>query len=136
MLRHCHDQATLTKPSLFRRCEPQPAEVMLDEQSRRAIEMAVSQVFGVSHSTLNLETRGCAHAARARQVAMYLAHVACGLTMMDAGRLFRRNRSTVSYACGVIEDRRDDINFNHALDLLENVVKVIAVRPGPFLSHT
>ena len=56
--------------------------------------------------------------------------------MTDAGRLFSRDRSTVSHACGVIEDRRDDINFNHALDLLERVVKVIAVRPGPFLSHS
>lgn len=108
---------------------------MLDGQSRLAIEMAVSQVFGVGQAVLSLETRGCADAARARQVAMYLAHVACGLTMTDAGRLFSRDRTNVSHACEVIEDRRDDVNFNHALDLLERVVKVIALRPGPFLSH-
>ncbi len=108
---------------------------MLDSQSRLAIEMAVSQVFGIAQTELSLETRGCAHAARARQVAMYLAHVACGLTMTDAGRLFSRDRTTVSHACGVIEDRRDNVNFNHALDLLERVVKIIARRPGPFLSH-
>lgn len=136
MHRHCLAQTPLTTTSLFPDDDQREIVNLLDEQSRRAIEIAVSQVFGIAHGTLNLETRGCAHAARARQVAMYLAHVACGLTMTDAGRLFSRDRSTVSHACGVIEDRRDDINFNHALDLLERVVKVIAVRPGPFLSHT
>ena len=136
MHRHCLAQTPLTTTSLFPDDDQREIVNLLDEQSRRAIEIAVSQVFGIAHGTLNLETRGCAHAARARQVAMYLAHVACGLTMTDAGRLFSRDRSTVSHACGVIEDRRDDINFNHALDLLERVVKVIAVRPGPFLSHS
>ena len=135
MLPQCLASLPLTRPSLFRRCEPVASAIMLDGQSRLAIEMAVSQVFGVAQGALNLETRGFADAARAREVAMYLAHVACGLTMTDAGRLFSRDRTTVSHACEVIEDRRDDVNFNHALDLLERVVKVIALRPGPFLSH-
>lgn len=61
---------------------------------------------------------------------MYLAHVACGLTMSDTGRLFGRDRTTVAHACGVIEDKRDDPLFDRALDLLEWSVPALATRPS------
>jgi len=97
--------------------------------SRAAIEQAVVQVFGVGHADLHHLTRGRAKVALARQVAMYLAHVACGLSMTDTGRLFGRDRTTVAHACGVIEDRRDDPLFDRALDLLEWVVPALTSRP-------
>jgi chromosomal replication initiation ATPase DnaA len=61
---------------------------------------------------------------------MYLAHVACGLTLTDTGRLFGRDRTTVAHACGVIEDRRDDPLFDRALDLLEWAVPALSRRPS------
>jgi chromosomal replication initiation ATPase DnaA len=103
---------------------------------REAIEQAVVQVFGVGHDDLHRISRGRAKVALARQVAMYLAHVACGLSLTDAGRLFGRDRTTVAHACGVIEDKRDDPLFDRALDLLEWAVPSLATRPssGRFLS--
>jgi hypothetical protein len=103
---------------------------------REAIEQAVVQVFGVGHEDLHRLTRGRAKVALARQVAMYLAHVACGLSLTDTGRLFGRDRTTVAHACGVIEDRRDDPLFDRALDLLEWAVPALTSRPsaGQFLS--
>ena len=98
---------------------------------REAIEQAVVQVFGVGQEDLRRITRGRAKVALARQVAMYLAHVACGLTLTDTGRLFGRDRTTVAHACGVIEDRRDDPLFDRALDLLEWVVPAITTRLPP-----
>lgn len=98
--------------------------------SREAIEQAVVQVFGIGHSDLYRVTRGQAKIALARQVAMYLAHVACGLSLTDTGRLFGRDRTTVAHACGVIEDRRDDPVFDRALDLLEWAVPALATRPS------
>jgi chromosomal replication initiation ATPase DnaA len=98
--------------------------------SREAIEQAVVQVFGVGHDDLHHLTRGRAKVALARQVAMYLAHVACGLSMTDTGRLFGRDRTTVAHACGVIEDRRDDPLFDRALDLLEWAVPALTSRPS------
>lgn len=98
--------------------------------SREAIEQAVVQVFGVGHADLYRVTRGRAKVALARQVAMYLAHVACGLSLTDTGRLFGRDRTTVAHACGVIEDRRDDPVFDRALDLLEWAVPALATRPS------
>jgi chromosomal replication initiation ATPase DnaA len=53
---------------------------------REAIEQAVVQVFGVGQEDLRRITRGRAKVALARQVAMYLAHVVCGLTLTDTGR--------------------------------------------------
>ena len=97
-------------------------------QARMVIELAISTVFDVGHHDLCGASRGVANTAVARQVAMYLAHVACGLTMTDVGRLFARDRTTVSHACRVIEDRRDDPSFDRALDFLEWSVQVMAIR--------
>ena len=69
---------------------------------REAIEQAVVQVFGVGQEDLRCMSRGRANVALARQVAMYLAHVVCGMTLTDTGRLFGRDRTTVAHACSVI----------------------------------
>ena len=92
---------------------------------REAIEQAVIQVFGIAYKDLRRTTRGRAKVALARQVAMYLAHVGCGLSLTETGRLFERDRTTVAHACGVIEDRRDDPIFDRALDLLEWAVPAL-----------
>ena len=89
---------------------------------RLVIEQTVAQIFGFNYCDLRRATRGRAHVARARQVGMYLAHVACGKSLTDVGRLFERDRTTVSHACSVIEDGRDDPTFDHVLELLERAV--------------
>jgi chromosomal replication initiation ATPase DnaA len=95
---------------------------------RAAIDYAVTQVFGIAGRDLRHATRGRAKVALARQVAMYLAHVGCGLSLTETGRLFDRDRTTVAHACGIIEDRRDDPLFDRALDLLEWAVPALATR--------
>lgn len=98
---------------------------------RGVIEATVSQVFGVEGDDLRRSTRGRANVARARQVAMYLAHVTCGMSLTEVGRTFARDRTTVSHACGVIEDGRDDPTFDRVLELLEQVVNsLVALRSG------
>lgn len=92
---------------------------------RTVIEGAVAQVFGVRHAELFRATRGKARVALARQVAMYLAHVACGLSFTEVGLLFGRDRTTVAHACRVVEDRRDDPVFDRALELLEWAVPTL-----------
>lgn len=102
-----------------------------DTAERGVIEATVAQVFGVDGSDLRRSTRGRANVARARQVAMYLAHVACGMSLTEVGRTFARDRTTVSHACGVIEDGRDDPTFDRVLELLEQVVSsLVALRHG------
>jgi chromosomal replication initiation ATPase DnaA len=86
---------------------------------RHVIEGTIGDVFGVLQSDLAAQSRGKAPVALARQAAMYLAHVSCGLTLTDVGQIFARDRTTVAHACAVIEDRRDDPVFDRALELME-----------------
>jgi chromosomal replication initiation ATPase DnaA len=89
---------------------------------RQVIDPGVAAVFEVDVRDLDSETRGSPRAAFARQVAMYLAHVVCGLSLTEVGTLFARDRTTVSHACSVVEDRRDDPELDGRLDHLERAV--------------
>lgn len=89
---------------------------------RRIIEGAIGDIFGVPKSDLSKRSRGKAPVALARQVAMYVAHVACGLSLTDVGLIFARDRTTVAHACAVVEDKRDDPVFDRALELMEWIV--------------
>lgn len=93
---------------------------------RLLVEHTVTCVFGVEQVDLHLANRGRANVALARQTAMYLTHVGLRLSMTQVGILFERDRTTVSHACMIIEDRRDDPDFDLALELLERAV--IALR--------
>ena len=93
---------------------------------RQVIERTVADVFDIEPRLLRLPTRGQYRIALARQVCMYVAHVACGMSLTDVGRMFERDRTTAAHACSVVEGRRDDADFNRALDLVELVVKVLS----------
>jgi hypothetical protein len=92
---------------------------------RLVIDHTITCVFGVAGFDLQRSSRGQARVALARQTAMYLAHVTCGLTMTQVGLLFERDRTTVKHACMVIEDRRDDAVFDRVLELLERAVAAL-----------
>jgi chromosomal replication initiation ATPase DnaA len=62
--------------------------------------------------------RGRPIEARARHIAMYLTHVALGMSLARVARAFDRDRSTVAYACHLVEDKRDDADFDDWLDQL------------------
>jgi chromosomal replication initiation ATPase DnaA len=102
-----------------------------DRFARQVLEQAVLGVFVVASSDLWSGTRGRPHAAFARQVAMYLAHVAWGLTLTEVGQVFARDRTTVAYACGRVEDLRDDVAFDRSLELLEGVLRALSLSSVP-----
>ena len=66
--------------------------------------------------------------ARARQMAIYLAHVGFGLNYTHLSEAFGRDRTTIRHACFRIEDARDEQNFDRALDLLEGALRLQATR--------
>ena len=98
---------------------------------RQVLERTVSGVFMVRAGDLWSGTRGHSHAAFARQVAMYLAHVAWGLSMTEVGQVFARDRTTVAYACRRVEDLRDDADLDRSLDLLEGVLRALSLSSLP-----
>lgn len=102
-------------------CRRQPPLML-----KRILEYAIAVAFEIKVRELRSPTRGTAEAAFARQVAMYLAHVSCGLSFTAIGRIFHRDRTTVAHACELIEDRRDDARVDRTLDLLEAVIARLA----------
>lgn len=104
------------------RIEASAMEIM----RRDLIERTVAAAFEVEPELLRLPTRGSRRISRARQVAMYLAHVSCRLSFTDIGRVFGRDRSTVAHACTLIEQRRDDDEFDQAIELLEGIVGLMS----------
>jgi len=92
---------------------------------RVAVEL-VAATQGVSVDDILKPERSQAHIAFARQLAMYMTHVALGYSLTKTGKLFSRDRTTVSHACGRIEDRRDDVGFDCALNSLEAVLNFAA----------
>ena len=65
--------------------------------------------------------RSTAEVVRVRQIAMYVAHVALGITMKDVGRGFGRDRTTVAYACHTVEDLRDNEEYDRLVAMTEKV---------------
>ncbi len=86
------------------------------------IIFVVCSAYRVRRSELAASTRCQARVARARQIAMYLAHVSCGLTLTEVGRLFGRDRTTAAHACRQIEDQRDDPDVDLALTALDSAL--------------
>ena len=103
-----------------------------DQCMRPILEQAISKVFMVAGTDLWSGTRGRPRVAFARQVAMYLAHVGCGLSMTEVGQIFARDRTTVAHACGLVEDKRDDPSFDRSLELLEGVLRLLSAASASF----
>ena len=80
---------------------------------------AVALEFGVPELDLNARLKGSAEICFARQVSMYLLHIIFNINLTRTAQIFSRDRSTVSHACNVVEDSRDDPIFNTKLERLE-----------------
>lgn len=78
-------------------------------------------MFNVSGRDLRKPGRSTAEVSRVRQIAMYTAHVVMGISMTDVGTGFGRDRTTVMHACHVIEDMRDDEDFDAVVSAFERV---------------
>lgn len=76
------------------------------------------------------DRRGTVKAAHARQMAMYLTHVAFGMSLHRVAVAFGRDRSTVAHACHLMEDRRDDPAFDALMEAMETSLRA-APAPEP-----
>ncbi len=103
-------------------------DVLTDAAMARLVEAATASAAHVSPSRLRSPRRGTRSDARTRQTAMYLAHVAFGLSFTRVGICFGRDRTTVRHACAVIEDRRDDAGHDLALAALEAGLQALGLR--------
>jgi chromosomal replication initiation ATPase DnaA len=86
----------------------------------RAIMQLVARYMKVDADTMLAPSRCKERIARARQVAMYLTHTTQEMPMSEVAEAFGRDRTTVSYACHLVEDMRDDQKFDAMLIGLED----------------
>jgi hypothetical protein len=87
--------------------------------------------FGADGADMMCATRRAADAAFVRQVAMYLTHVAFEMSLSRVAYAFERDRSTVAHACRVIEDKREDSDFDARVGALEEALRFA---PAPLLA--
>ncbi|MGD9913854.1 MAG: helix-turn-helix domain-containing protein [Rhizobiaceae bacterium] len=103
---------------------PSPPLHLREERKLQLCESMIdiaAALFNVSGRELRNLKRSSTAITRVRQVAMYVAHVSLGLTMGDVGKGFGRDRTTVSYACHMVEDLRDDPEFDRIVATIERI---------------
>tara|TARA_R110002072_G_scaffold206513_1_gene364245 strand:- start:1185 stop:1535 length:351 start_codon:yes stop_codon:yes gene_type:complete len=105
-------------------------QIEIDAPRARLVREAVAYAFNVSPDEMTAPTRRSSSVAFARQVAMYLAHVSFELSLTRVAESFGRDRTTAAHACHVVEDRRDDPEFDERLDQLEGFLRAV---PDPSL---
>ena len=81
----------------------------------------ISAYFNVSGRDIRSPKRHNLDVARVRQIGMYIANVVLGINMTMIGQGFGRNKSTVIHACHLIEDMRDDEEFDLLVARLEAI---------------
>jgi chromosomal replication initiation ATPase DnaA len=91
---------------------------------------AVAVAFDVEAQAMKAPTRGERDIAFARQTAMYLAHVALGMTLSQVARGFGRDRTTARYACRVVEDRREEPAFDAQVRGIESALSFFRGEAG------
>lgn len=112
----------------------QPQAVLRATAGARLAEVTTVAAARISLAGLRSASRGRKPIALARQTAMYLSHVAFGLSLTRVGICFGRDRTTVRHACALIEDRRDDPQLEFGLTALEAaLLATMAKLGGPFV---
>jgi hypothetical protein len=81
--------------------------------------VVASEALNVPFHDIISKQRSRARVSFARQVAMYLAHVVGEMTLGEVSAVFERDRTTVGYACHIVEDRRDAPMFDREMADLE-----------------
>ncbi|MFN0262849.1 helix-turn-helix domain-containing protein [Tepidamorphus sp. 3E244] len=97
-------------------------------QDALQVALLVAEVTGTDVCSLYAARRGQAHVSLARQMAMYLTHVVHGHALTSVGEAYGRDRTTVAHACMIVEERRDEAEFDRTISRLENLVEKGGVR--------
>lgn len=77
--------------------------------------------MGIEQDIMHTSNRQ-AKEALARQIAMYLIHTIFSFPLNRIAPLFNKDKSTVSYACHLIEDKREASDFDDFVAKLETAV--------------
>lgn len=85
-------------------------------------------LYGVSAGDFIEYTRHERRISEARQLGMYLANICLGIDYETIAHLANRDRTTVRYSIGRVEDRRENPQFDSVLVALETLVGCLQSR--------
>ncbi|WP_426012965.1 helix-turn-helix domain-containing protein [Caulobacter sp. DWR2-3-1b2] len=94
-----------------------------DRLAAAFVTHTVALATGVSPSEIASVGRTSKAAARARQIAIYLAHVNFNWPLLRVALAFNRDRTTCGHACHRIEDMRENAAFDAQMNALDACVK-------------
>lgn len=122
-------QSAVSRRPAAERAAERPLVDPADRARAGFLTYLVSLATGIEAPSIASRKRSSARAARARQVAMYLAHIGFAWPMRRVGAAFGRDRTTASHAVHRIEDLRDQPGFDVLLEGLEACVRAAPKRP-------
>lgn len=97
-------------------------EVRADARTRcRIIRLMTSEMFSLICERSHIGRDSRRYLTHTRHIAMYICHVTLGLPMANVAAGFGFDRSTVSYACQTVEQRRDDPTYEEFVCAVERV---------------
>ncbi len=92
----------------------------------RLVANSVALAIGTKEEYLLGPSRGAHALALGRQTMQYLMHVTFGMDYTRIGYWTNRDRTSVSYACGRIEEYRDNLSYDKALFFAELALREMA----------
>ena len=90
-----------------------------DSALTQLVAALVALEFDVECPHMFSAKKGPSSLSFARQVTMYLVHVVYQINLSRVARVFKRDRTTVSHACHMVEDCREDPLFDEKIMRLE-----------------
>jgi chromosomal replication initiation ATPase DnaA len=98
-------------------------EVVAEIQQALLVRLVVAEVTGVALAEMFGPDRGCARAAFARQMAMYMCRLVFAMSFGDIAVAFARDRSTAAYAVRRIEEAREHPVIDRQLAFVEAALR-------------
>ena len=93
-----------------------------DRVAGQLVVKLVSVLDRVPVRDLHRVSRGKAVVCLSRQKAMYLIHTVFSSPYHKVAEFFSRDRTTIAHACRLVEDMRDDEDFDKQLEAMENLL--------------
>ena len=93
-----------------------------DRVAGQLVVRLVSVLDRVPVCDLHRTSRGKAATCLARQKAMYLMHTVFSSPYHTVAEFFSRDRTTIAHACRLVEDMRDNEDFDKQLEAMENLL--------------
>lgn len=99
----------------------------------KAVGKMAVELIGVTGDRIRFRTDRRRAQCHARQIAMYVCHVALRIPQADVAHGFGRDRTTVRHACAAVEDRRDDVIYDDFVAAVERLaIAVFEPAEGTF----